>query len=188
MRLLACFIPTYNIITLVFTGSCSVISARLTLSVWIVCPQPSARPWAWFSTFHADTSYEYMLPVAYLCFTTDQDHVWRFNIRTLRAENCEKALTHTTLSSWLQCYNCVLILISNTNLKVHNEGRPVVTQLLLLIIIYKYKPGDFFHPVGWGFYQGVIRGFWHKTCPCCWDFCVFGTPKLQIPHIRWLLP
>ena len=34
-----------------------------------------------------------------------------------------------------------------------------VMVLLLLIVIYKYKPRDFSHPVGWGFYQGVIRGF-----------------------------
>ena len=66
--------------------------------------------------------------------------------------------------------------------------RSVATKWLLLIeIIYKYKTGDLSHPVGGAFTWGLSEGFDIKCAPGCGDFCVFGTPKKQIPHIapRW---
>ena len=41
--------------------------------------------------------------------------------------------------------------------------------------------------LGGGFTRGLSGGFDIKCAPGCGDFCVFGTPKKQIPHIapRW---
>ena len=41
--------------------------------------------------------------------------------------------------------------------------------------------------LGGGFTWGLSGSFHMKCAPGCGDFCVFGTPKKQIPHIapRW---
>ena len=66
--------------------------------------------------------------------------------------------------------------------------------LSLLIIIYKYKPGNFSRHVRWGFYHGVLMGFWHKMCPwllrllCFWDTQIANTPHSPtVLEISWLL-
>ena len=47
----------------------------------------------------------------------------------------------------------------------------------------KYIPGDLFHPVGWGFYLGVIRGILHKMCLWLWGLlCFWDTQMANSPH------